>query len=88
MPYARTPAGHQFVAAALTKLVVYFKDGNARTFHGRHTAQRFAPVDPKALEIMRLKKYTASVQAHIQVAILYDTTTGEEMARFKNGSWN
>ena len=87
MSYSRTPAGAQFAAAAFTKLVVYFKDGNARTFHGRHTTQRFTPVDPKALEIVRLKKYAASVQAHIQIAILYDTRTGDELARFKNGAW-
>ena len=84
---ASSPARPSFGSAALTKLVVYFKDGNARTFHGRHTTQRFTPVDPKALEILRLKKYAASVQAHIQMAILYDARTGDELARFKNGAW-
>ena len=87
MPYVPTQAGRQFAAEALTKLVVYFKDGNARTFHGRHTAQRFTPVDPRALEILRLKKYADSVQAYIQIAILYDTQTGDELGRFKNGAW-
>jgi hypothetical protein len=82
-----TSVGASFAATALTKLIVYFKDGNVRTFHGRHTTQKFSPVDPRALEILRLKKYAASVQAHIQLAILYDTQTGDELARFKNGAW-
>jgi hypothetical protein len=86
MSYSRTPAGAQFAAAAFTKLVVYFKDGNARTFHGRH-ASKFPLADPRALEIIRLKKYADQVQANIQLAILYDTHTGDELARFKNGAW-
>lgn len=87
MPYAPSAAGQKLVNDALTKLLVYFKDGNSRTFHGRHNASNFTPVDPRELEIKRLKKYAESVQARINVAILYDLQTGQELARLKNGAW-
>jgi hypothetical protein len=87
MSYTPTAAGQKLAAEALTKLIVYFKDGNSRTFNGRHNASNYTPVDPRELEIKRLKKYAESVQAKINVAILYDKQTGEELARLKNGAW-
>ena len=87
MSYAPSAAGQKLVANALTKLLVYFKDGNSRTFHGRHNASNYTPADPRELEIKRLKKYAESVQANISVAILYDLQTGQEVARLKNGAW-
>ena len=87
MAYAPSTTGQKLVAEALTKLLVYFKDGNSRTFHGRHNATNFTPVDPRELEIKRLKKYAESVLPNINVAILYDLQTGQELARLKNGAW-
>jgi hypothetical protein len=88
MPYAPSAAGQKLAAEALTKLLVYFKDGNSRTFHGRHNASHYTPVDPRELEIKRLKKYAESVQKDINVAILYDKQSGQELARLKNGTWS
>ena len=87
MPYSPTQAGQQLAASALTKLIVYFKDGNARTFYGRHNLQGRTVSNPQDLEIQRLLAYAGRVQAHIQMAILYDTQTGDELARFKNRAW-
>jgi hypothetical protein len=84
---ARTPAGQKLADAANTKLIVYFKDGNSRTFLGRSNASNYTPADPRELEIKRLKKYAESVHAKINVAILYDLHTGQEVARMKNGQW-
>ncbi|MBF9239485.1 hypothetical protein I2I05_18980 [Hymenobacter sp. BT683] len=83
---APTP-GEKLKAAAHTKLLVYFKDGNARTLYGRSNASTYVPLDPRELEIKRLKKYAESVHAKINVAILYDVHTGQEVARMKNGQW-
>ena len=87
MPHTPTAAGTKLKADAHTKLLVYFKDGNARTWYGRSNANSYVPVDPRELEIKRLKKYADSVHTKINVAIIYDLHTGEEVARMKNGQW-
>ena len=87
MSYTPTAAGQKLKAEALTKLLVYYLDGNSRTWHGRHNSSHFTPVDPRELEIKRLKRYAESVKDRIRVAILYDMQNGQELARFKNGAW-
>lgn len=88
MSYTPSEAGQKLKEAASIKLLVYFKDGNARTWYGRPTASNYTPVDPRELEIKRLKKYAESVQAKVNVAMLYDLHTGQEIARMKNGAWS
>ncbi|WP_201979305.1 hypothetical protein [Hymenobacter rubidus] len=87
MSHLPSAAGQKLKDEALTKLLIYFKDGNSRTFHGRHNASTYTPADPRELEIKRLKKYAERVQQHVSVAILYDLQTGQEVARLKNGAW-
>ncbi|WP_210516418.1 hypothetical protein [Hymenobacter terricola] len=87
MSHSPSVAGQKLIAEASTKLLIYFKDGNSRTFHGRPNASSYTPVDPRELEIKRLKRYAESVGPKINVAILYDLHTGQELARLKNGQW-
>ena len=88
MSFTPSEAGQKLKEAASVKLLVYFKDGNTRTWYGRPTASNYTPVDPRELEIKRLKRYADSVHAKINVAMLYDLHTGEEIARMKNGAWS
>ncbi|RZK30396.1 MAG: hypothetical protein EOO63_06830 [Hymenobacter sp.] len=78
----------QFIANAHTKLLVYYLDGNVRTWYGRNNLRegRIA-ADPRAVEIKRHDRYVAKERAAIKVALLYDLHTGEEIRRFKKGEW-
>lgn len=88
MSYSPSAAGQAFKEQALVKVLVYYTDGNKRTWHGRHEASNYVPADPRELAIIRLRKYVASVAAKVRVAILYDMVTGCEISRFKEGSWS
>ena len=85
---ARSTSVQQFIAKAHTKLLVYYLDGNVRTWYGRNNLPegRMA-ADPRAVEIKRHDRYVAKTAPHIKVALLYDQYTGEEIRRFKNGEW-
>lgn len=87
MSFAPSAAGEKLKENALTKAICYYTDGNTRTWYGRHDTTKFTPVDPRELEINRLKKYVNSVATKVRVAILYDQVTGQEIGRFKNGAW-
>ena len=78
----------QFIAQAHTKLLVYYLDGNVRTWYGRNNLRegRIA-ADPRAVELKRHDRYVAKTAKDIKVALLYDLRTGEEIRRFKNGAW-
>ena len=86
--YARPASVQQFIANAHTKLLVYFLDGNVRTWYGRNNLRegRIA-LDPRTVEIKRHDRWVAREAANIKVALLYDLTTGEEIRRFKKGQW-
>lgn len=67
-------------------MVVYFKDGNNRTFHSRdHRLKHTGP--DKDLGINRLKKLAHGWKAHIQCAIIYDNVSGAELYKYKEGYW-
>ena len=88
MATSRSTSVQQFIAKAHTKLLVYYLDGNVRTWYGRNNLPegRMA-ADPRAVEIKRHDRYVAKTAEHIKVALLYDQYTGEEIRRFKNGEW-
>jgi hypothetical protein len=88
MSYTRSASVQKFVDNALTKLLVYFLDGNVRTWYGRsHIREGRVAADPRAVEIKRHERWVAREAATIKVALLYDLTTGQEVARFKKGEW-
>ena len=88
MTTTRSASVQKFIAQAHTKLVVYYLDGNARTWYGRNNLPegRLA-ADPRAVEIKRHDRYVTKTKESIKVALLYDQHTGEEIRRFKNGAW-
>ncbi len=89
MAAPRSPSVQKFIAKAHTKLLVYYLDGNVRTWYGRNNLRggRLA-ADPRAVEIKRHDRYVAKTARDIKVALLYDQRTGEEIRRFKNGEWS
>jgi hypothetical protein len=87
MSFTPTAAGQKLKDGALTKLLVYFVDGNSRTFYGRHESKNFIPEDPRALALLRQRRYIESVAKNVRVAIIYDNVNGTEIARYRNGSW-
>lgn len=89
MATARSASVQKFIAQAHTKLVVYYLDGNARTWYGRnHLPEGRLAADPRAVEIKRHDRYVTKTKEAIKVALLYDQHTGEEIRRFKNGAWS
>ncbi len=88
MSYARSASVQKFVDNAHTKLLVYFLDGNVRTWYGRSNLREGrVAADPRAVEIKRHERWVAKNAPAIKVALLYDMTTGQEVSRFKKGEW-
>lgn len=88
MGYTRSASAQKLVDSAETKLLVYFLDGNVRTQYGRHNFKSNRPAkDPRAVEIRRHERSVAKNAPFIKVAMIYDLSTGAEIARFKKGEW-
>lgn len=88
MSYTRSASVQKFVDNAHTKLLVYFLDGNVRTWYGRNNIREGrVAADPRAVEIKRHERWVAKNAADIKVAMLYDMATGSEVSRFKKGQW-
>ena len=71
---------------ALSKCIVYFYDGNCRTFYSYDRKHKNSVPD-KSLGIKRLEKMLLeSFKNRWETAIIYDNReNGEELAKFKRG---
>jgi len=86
--YTRSASAQKMVDSALTKLLIYFLDGNARTQYGRHNFKSNRPAkDPRTVEIRRHERSIAKNAQFVKVAMIYDLSDGREIARFKKGEW-
>lgn len=87
-PYARSASAQKFIDQAHTKLLCYYLDGNKRTWYGRPgLAGGRVAADPYSVELQRHQRYVEKTAASIKMALLYDLTTGREIARFEKGQW-
>jgi hypothetical protein len=88
MTYTRSASAQKFIDQAHTKLVCYYLDGNKRTWYGRPglPGGRVA-ADPYSVELRRHQQYVQKTAAAIKTALLYDTASGREIARFEKGQW-
>lgn len=68
-----------------SKLVVWFKDGNVRTFYSYDWKHPRAKSKNKTLGISRLKALVRSYGKNAAVAHLYDISTGNLIQRFYEG---
>ncbi len=71
---------------ALTKCIVYFNDGNARTFHSLDLKHKNSEAN-KALGMRRLDKMLRETfKGKWETAIIYDNQpNGTELAKYKRG---
>lgn len=71
---------------SLSKCVIYFKDGNARTFLSRDWTHKDAKQLNENLGIRRLERMlTVTFKGTYDTAIIYSRTTGNEIAKYKDG---
>ena len=74
------------INSALTKCIVWFYDGNVRTFYSRDKSHKRAQPN-QALDIRRLEKMLlATFKDRWETAIIYENQKGgRELAKFKRG---
>ena len=68
-----------------SKLIAYFADGNTRTFYSLDWRHQFSKHRDRELGLTRLKSLIQKWQAKASVAIIYDTSSGNEIARYHQG---
>lgn len=76
MPYDKT--------RSLSKAIIYFKDGNVRTFFSNDRNAKTGSVRGQ-LGINRLTKMIQKWGDKIETAIIYNNKDGKEIAKFRNG---
>lgn len=85
-PYERTESGEKFASNAAYKMIIWWLDGNVRTFYSREFKNnRRVMTDIVALS--KQKAYAYREKTKIDIAIIYDNQTGLELHRFKDGKW-
>ena len=77
--------GWKLVRDSFTKLIVWFKDGNIRTFYSMDWKHKHSKFRDRTIGITRLKKLVCRWGNKASTAELYDTTTGQQIARFFEG---
>lgn len=90
MVYSRSASAQKLVDAAYTKMICYYRDGNARTWWGRNGINNHrVAANPFLIEVRRHQKYVAKNTASLKMAIIYEKATGEEKYRWdgKQGLW-
>lgn len=70
---------------SFAKLVVWFKDGNTRTFYSLDWKFPFSKHADQIIGIKRLEEKLKNWDAKCGYAILYDNQTGAEIKRYYQG---
>ena len=71
---------------SFSKLIVWFKDKNVRTFYSLDWKHKYAPKRDRSLGLGRLRKKVSEWGTRAGVAELYDLSSGERIARFYEGN--
>ncbi len=66
---------------SFSKLLLYFKDGNARTFYSLDWRHRYSKERNKELGLQRLRKIIEKHKAKIKTALIYDVQSGSEVVK-------
>jgi len=69
---------------SLTKLLLYFRDGNTRTFYSLDWQHSLSVGKNRELGLVRLRKLCQRYEGKIRKAIFYDNQTGEELERIES----
>ncbi|MCX6180981.1 MAG: hypothetical protein NT150_03510 [Bacteroidetes bacterium] len=71
---------------SFSKLLLYFKDGNARTFYSLDWSHRYDKQRNRELGLQRLRKIIELHKSKIKVAIVYDCESGAELEKHSESS--
>ena len=66
---------------SFSKLLLYFRDGNVRTFWSLDWQHRFSKDRDRRIGLQRLRKIIEQNKAQIKTAIIYDAQSGAELER-------
>ena len=70
---------------SLSKLLVYFKDGNVRTLWSLDWKHRYSKFLDQSLGLIRLRKKVTEYGSKADVAIIYDKVSGKEIEKYYEG---
>lgn len=77
--------GYYDSKASLTKAVVWFRDGNIRTFYSADRKHINSKPDME-LGIERLQNLIVKWGSKVETAIIYNNQNGMELAKYKSGA--
>ena len=82
---AAPTGGWKLKRDSLSKLLVYFKDGNARTLWSLDWKNKYSRYLDRNLGLSRLRKMVKDYGVKADVAIIYDKATGQEIEKYFEG---
>jgi len=71
---------------SLSKLLIYFKDGNVRTLWSLDWKHKYSKILDRNLGLARLRKKVTEYGTKADVAIIYDKQTGNEIEKYYEGT--
>jgi hypothetical protein len=78
-------SGWKLIRDSFSKLIVWFKDGNVRTFYSIDWQHKHSKQRDENIGIARLRKKIVEWGNKADAAELYNTSTGERIAKFYEG---
>jgi hypothetical protein len=70
---------------SFTKCVVYFLDGNTRTFYSLDWPHKYSKLRDRELGLKRLRNLIGKWSYRANTAIIYDNSTGNEIEKYHQG---
>jgi hypothetical protein len=71
---------------SLSKLLIYFKDGNVRTLWSLDWKHKYSKFIDRNIGLARLRKKVTEYGAKADAAIIYDKQTGNEIEKYFEGT--
>jgi hypothetical protein len=73
---------------SFSKCIVYFTDGNSRSFYSLDWRHRYSASRDKELGLHRLRKLIQKYGSLARTAIIYDKASGMEIEKYNEGILN
>ena len=70
---------------SFSKMIVWFKDGNTRTFYSLDWASKYSKIRDQEIGMTRLKRLVAKYGARANTVEIYDLGTGGIIAKYFEG---
>jgi len=77
--------GWKLIRDSFSKLVVWFKDGNVRTFYSIDWKHKYSKQRDPHIGLARLRKKLSEWGSKAGVAEIYDKASGNRIAKFYEG---